>query len=203
MTNYIYLVHGAGDDCYLEAAYSVGTLMKRLDADTFVRGDIVRLAARLSPGKAIMHRFECVSPELGLAGFHTTLSWKIDYRFSADSQMYNAGVIGLHRDDREVARLALELCDAMLEFGGSRIHTTEQFSVSEAMRISGIKLLEARGVVTHYMGHRLYMQKKICEMIRKTGRSPWQFEKPIPYSHLKVKWLRKFGYHLKPKSQSK
>jgi hypothetical protein len=149
-----------------------------------------------------MHAFECLNPQIGLSGFHTRLTGGIAYRFTPASQMYNAGVIGLHRDDQELVNLALELCDALLDFG-SRIHTAEQFSVSEALRISNIKILEARGVINHYMGHRFYMQKKIREMIRKTGRPPWQFEKPIPYSYLKVKWLRKFGYHLKPQSQLK
>ena len=34
MTNYIYLLYGTGNDCYIEAAYSIGTLRKRIDADT-------------------------------------------------------------------------------------------------------------------------------------------------------------------------
>jgi hypothetical protein len=34
MTNYIYLLYGQQDDCYLEAAYGIGTLLKRIDAQT-------------------------------------------------------------------------------------------------------------------------------------------------------------------------
>ncbi len=265
MTNYIYLLYGTGDDCYVEAAYSIGTLRKRLaagssriivftdqpekvkgwpvdcesvagqleimrgktnfshraklcviakcfekypgnavylDSDTSVRGDIFKLMGRLAAGTAIMHSFECLNPQIGLAGFHTRLAGGIAYRFTPVSQMYNAGVIGLHRDDQGLVNLALELCDALLDFG-SRIHTAEQFSVSEALRISNIKILEARGVITHYMGHRFYMREKIQQRIRQTGQPPWQFERPIPYSYLKVKWLRKLGYHLKPQSQLK
>ena len=259
MTNYIYLLYGSGDDSYTEAAYSIGTLRRRLDgassriiiftdrpekvkgwpviaesvagelaamrgrtdfshraklcviakcfekysgniiyldSDTFVRGDINRLAARLARGTAIMHRFECVNPEIGLAGFHTTLAGKMDYRFSAASQMHNAGVIGLHRDDWELVGLALELCDAILDTG-SRLHTAEQFSVSEALRISRTKIVTAQGVITHYIGHRFYIREKVAERSRQTGQPPWAFERPIPYSYLKVKWLRKFGYYLK------
>jgi hypothetical protein len=32
MINYIYLLYGTGDDCYIEAAYGIGTLRKRQDA---------------------------------------------------------------------------------------------------------------------------------------------------------------------------
>ena len=265
MTNYIYLLYGAGDDCYIEAAYSVGTLLKRLDpvssriivftdqpervkdwpvecdsiagqletmrgkanfshraklcvilkclekypgnviyldSDTSVRKNIGKLAARLCPGTAILHRFESRNPEIGLSGFQTMLADGISYRFTPDSQMYNAGVIGLHRDNRKIVSLALELCDALLDFG-SRRHTVEQFAISEALRISSINILEARGVVTHFLQHKYYMRKKIGEMILKTGQEPWQFERPIPYSRWKVYWFRKFGYHLKPQNQSK
>jgi hypothetical protein len=110
--------------------------------------------------------------------------------------MYNAGVIGLHRDDRELVPLALALCDAILD-SGSRLHTAEQFSVSEALRISDTKIVTARGVITHYIGHRFYIREKVGERSRQTDQPPWAFERPIPYSYLKVKWLRKFGYYLK------
>jgi hypothetical protein len=255
MTNYIYLIYGDSEDSYTEAAYSIGTLKRRLaadsqivvftdrpekikdwpvvcesvagelaamrgkkdfshraklgailkcferhpgnviylDSDTFIRGDIEGLAARLAPGTAIMHRFECVNPELGLAEFQTTLAGGIHYRFSAESQMFNAGVIGLHCDDVRLIRIALELCDAILEFGGTRIHTSEQFAVSEAMRICGIKMLEARRVIEHYINHRFYIRAKVRERTAKTGRQPWAFERPIPYAYLMVYWLRKFG----------
>ena len=93
-----------------------------LDSDTFVRGNIDKLAGRLTKGTAIMHAFECFNPEIGLAGFQTQLAGGMTYRFSAESQMYNAGVIGLHRDNREIVNLALALCDAILDTG-SRLHT--------------------------------------------------------------------------------
>lgn len=258
MTNYIYFVYGDRDEAFMEAAYSIGTLARRLkdtpsqiivftdqpdkvkdwpvicesvagqleamrgktgfvhraklrvmqclfekypghmiflDSDTFVGGDMAKLAGRLSPGQAIMHAFESRNPEIGLAGFHTTLAGNISYHFGADSQMYNSGVFGLHRDDRAVVDLALELCDALLDFG-SRIHTAEQFAISEALRISHIKLLEARHVVTHYMGHRRYMLEKIREETDRSGRPPWAFQRQVPYSYLKVYWLKKFGYYL-------
>ncbi len=259
MTNYIYLLYGADDDCYTEAAYSVGTLRRRLDAassriivytdhpekvrdwpvhcesitgqlaamrgknnfslraklcvilkcfeqypgnvifldsDTFVRKDMAALAGRLAAGTAIMYAFESLNPQIGLAGFHTTLAGQISYRFTSDSQMYNSGVIGLHRDNRELVSLALELCDALLDFG-CRIHTTEQFSISEALRISRLKILEARGVITHYLSHRFYMRQKISSRTRETGRPAWDFDREISYSYLKVYWLRKFGHYLK------
>lgn len=260
MTNYIYLLYGADDDCYNEAAYSIGTLRQRIDAansriiifaeqpervqdwpvvcesiagqlpsmrgktnfshraklcailkcfekylgnvvyldsDTSVHGNISTLAGRLSPGTGIMYQFECLNPEIGLSGFHTQLVDDINYQFTAASQMYNAGVIGVHFDNRATVHLALELCDAILDFGSHR-HTVEQFAISDAFRISQVKVLEARGIVTHYIKHKYYIRHNIAKIMRQTGRAPWQFEKTIPYSRKKVYWLRKLGYYLKP-----
>jgi len=260
MTNYIYLLYGAEADCYLEAAYSIGTLRRQLgaasariivytdqpelvkdwpvecesiagqladmrgkadfshraklcaiqkcfekypgnvmylDSDTSVHGNTEALARRLAAGTGIMYLFECLNPEIGLSGFHAQLADGLAYRFSAHSQMYNAGVIGLHRDDRKVVSLALELCDAILD-SGKRRHTMEQFAVSEAMRISNLKVLEAHSVIKHYLQHKYYLRAKIRTRLQETGQSPWQFEKPIPHSRWKVYWLRKLGHYLKP-----
>ncbi len=164
-----------------------------LDSDTFVREDIGKLARRLSSGTAIMHLFESENPEIGVAGFQTLLAGKISYRFTSAAQMHNSGVIGLHRDNREVVSLALELCDAILDFG-RRLHTAEQFSIGEALRISNVKILEARSAVTHYVQNKFYMRGKIYEMIRQTGRPPWQFENLISYSCRKLYWLQKLGF---------
>jgi|GEM_PF-1973179 len=260
MTNYIYLLYGADDDCYNEAAYSIGTLRQRIDAansriiifaeqpervqdwpvicesiagqlpamrgkadfshraklcaiqkcfekfsgnvvyldsDTSVGGNITTLADQISPGTGILYEFECLNPEIGLAGFQTQLADGILYRFSAESQMYNAGVIGLHYDDRKLVNRALELCDAILNFG-SRRHTVEQFSICETMRISNLKVLEARGTICHYLQHKYYMRAKVRALIQKTGQPPWQIKNPIRYSRWKVYWLKKFGYYCKP-----
>lgn len=259
MTNYIYLLYGTGEDCYVQAAYSIGTLRKRfdpassriivftdqpgktkdwpvicesitgeleamrgsanfpyrpklcvilkgfekypgnviyLDSDTFISGDIAALAGRLCRGTAIMHAFECRNPFPELSGFHTTLANKMIYGYSPDSWMYNAGVIGIHHENRELVSRALELCDALLEFG-SRKHTVEQFSMSETLRTSDIRILESYRIVTHYMNHKFYIHKKISERIHKTGKPPWAFEHPIPYSYLGVYWMRKLGFYLK------
>lgn len=260
MTNYIYLLYGSDDDCYNEAAYSIGTLRQRmdkdssriivytdqpgrvidwpvvcetitgqlpamrgkadfshraklgviqkcfekysgnviyLDSDTSVHGDIDALAEQLNRGTGIMYLFECRNPEIGLAGFKTQFADGSTYCFSADSQMYNAGVIGLHHDDQKLVVRALELCDAILDFG-SRRHTVEQFSVSETMRISNLKVLEAKVAIRHYLQHKYYMRAKVRELIKKTGQQPWQIENPIRYSRWKFYWLKKFGYYCKP-----
>ena len=173
-----------------------------LDSDTSVSGDVNKLAGQLSAETGIMYAFECLNPEIGLSGFHTQLTGGISYRFSPASQMYNAGVIGLHEDNRAVVSLALELCDALLD-SGCRVHTTEQFSISEAWRISNLKVLEARGIITHYLQHKFYIRKQIYDMMRATGRQPWQFEKPVSYSRWKVYWLKKFGYYQNPRDQLK
>ncbi len=259
MTNYIYLLYGTGDECYTEAAYSIGTLRRQLDAassriivftdqpervkdwpvdcesivgqlsamrgkmnfshraklcaiqkcfekyagnvfyldsDTSVRRAIGKLAEKLSPSTAIMYEFECLNPEIGLAGFQAELAGGMTYKFSAAAQMYNAGVIGLHQDCRQLVARALELCDALLDYG-SRVHTVEQFAVSETLRISNIKVLVARGTVLHYPQHKSYMREKIHEAVRQTGRQPWQFERPVAYARWHAYWLKKFGHYFK------
>jgi hypothetical protein len=259
MTNYIYLLYGPGEGCFLEAAYSIGTLMKRfdsassriivftdqpekikdwpvvcesiageletmrgktdfshrtklcvilkcfekypgnvifLDSDTFAHKNIATLAHRLSPGTALMHVYESRNPFPDLSGFQAPLTHQVFYRYSPDSSMYNSGVIGLHREDGALVGRALELCDALLDFG-FRKHTTEQFSISEVLRIFNFRVLAARSSVTHYVSHKPYMRKKISEMIRHTGRPPWTFEHLIPYSRLKLYWLKKLGFYPK------
>jgi hypothetical protein len=257
MTNYIYLLYGAGDECYREAAYSIGTLKRKfdpatsriivftdqpgkikdwpvicesvageleamrgvtqfnhraklcvilkcfelhpgnviyLDSDTIIRGKITGLAGRLCSGTAIMHIFESRNPFSELTGFQARLANQIIYRYSPDSWMYNAGVIGIHSADRALVGRALELCDALLDFG-NRKHTVEQFSISETLRVSGHRVLEARGTVVHYVRHKPYVREKISQMIRETGTPPWAFEREISYSYLRVYWMQKLGLY--------
>ena len=257
MTNFIYLLYGTGEDCYLEAAYSIGTLKKwfnpasariivftdqpgkikdwpvvcesitgelaamrgrtnfnhraklgvilkcfgkypgnviYLDSDTIIRGDIAALAGRLASGTAIMHIFESRNPFSELSGFEARLSDRVVYRYSPDSWMYNAGVIGIHHTNQFLVGRALELCDALLDFG-SRKHTVEQFSISETLRISDVKILEAHRMVAHYVSHKPYVHEKISEMIRKTGKPAWAFERDVSYSYLWAYWLKKLGFY--------
>lgn len=255
MTNYLYLLYGVQDECYLEAAYSLGTLLKRIhastarvvvftdqptkiknwpvitepiadalatmqgptrfihrtklcviskcfdlypgnvvyfDSDTFVSGNIETLANQLRSGTAIMDSFESKNPVPDLAGFHTTLSDNVDYRYTENSLMYNAGVIGLHRGDRQLVQHALELCDALLAADSQR-HTTEQFSISEMLRIFNLKVLKSEGVVVHYRKAKLYIREQVIKRMCATGLQPWEFATNIPYWYPAIKFMKLFG----------
>lgn len=164
------------------------------DSDTFVHGNLEGLVGRLAPGRVIMDSFEYRNPypEL-LHGFETTLSDAI-YRYTKDSWMCNAGVIGIHREDAKLIRRALELCDAFLATGLRR-NTFEQFAVSEVFRLSGSEMVYSRKVIIHYRKAKPYMRKQISRRIRNTSKKPWEFEQAIPYSYPYVKMLKLAGLH--------
>lgn len=256
-TNYLYNLYGTDENFYLEAAYSIGTLLKRvkadssriivftdrpekiqkwpvicedvakdlpemqgatgfihrtklcvilrcvekysgnvvlMDSDTFVRGDFQHLVERLAPGRAIMDSFESRNPLPELEGFEATLPDATAYRYTKDSRMCNAGVIGIHRDDAHLIRRALALCDAFLATGLKR-HTFEQFAVSEVFRLAATEMVYSREAVTHYFKAKPYMRKQISRRIRNTAKSPWEFERTIPYSYPYVKILKLVGLH--------
>ena len=255
MTNYTYLLYGLQDEYYLEAAYSIGTLLRRIDArsarvivftdhpkkikawpvicesiandltamqgparyihrekmcvilrcfdlypgnviffdsDTFVSGNIDALANQLGAGTAIMDSFESKNPMPELIGFRALLSGNVDYSYSANSVMYNSGVTGLHRDDRQLIERALALCDGLLA-AGSQKHTIEQFSVSEMLRLANVNVVKSRGVVVHYIKAKLYIREQISKAMRDTGRQPWEFERAIPYWYPAIKFMKLFG----------
>jgi hypothetical protein len=266
-TNYVYLLHGQEGIYYAEAAYSIATLLKKMDAacsrvivftdqparvrswpvicesivdevdsmkgetgfghrvkigviakcfqsypgnvlyldsDTIISGSIQNAAGSIHEGCALMHRFEFMirrheskNPWSKLAGVRTKLGDESAYSYGADSWMYNAGVIGLHRADLRVLDAALKICDAMLRVWGP-VHITEQVAFSEAFRVSKIKILEAQKWITHYCRtkDKEYMRKRISRLCGRLEKMPWEFEQRIPYTYPRVllsKILRKAG----------
>lgn len=255
-TNFVYLLYGSQEDCYLEAAYSIGTLLQNtdsartrvwvytdqpekikhwpatsmpaahrlaewrgatnyalrakicvcldclqhqagnlifVDSDTFVRGNLQRLADQLSPGRALLHGFESRNPLPELAAVRFPLTGLGLYAYGPDSWMWNTGVIGLHQQDVALMQHALELCDALLAAGwGSRWHVMEQFAISEVMRLARVAINPAQGSVVHYYKAKPYMRQRISRMRGETGKEPWQFPNHIrywwPYVKLQ-KWL--------------
>ena len=251
VTNYVYLAFGKDDRFYLEASYSIGTLLKQidprtarvivftdnpervqswpvicesiaddleamkgktgfsfrvkicailkcfdlhpgnvifLDTDTFLRKSVKTIAQGIRPGVGLMDFFYHSDGLPMLAGFQTTLPDGTIYRYEKESWMYNSGVIGLHQADRRVAELALLLCDAFLA-AGYRRHTLEQFAVSEAMRLCGIKIVKTKSAIIHYCRptRRKYVHHQFAKQLRDSKKEPWQFD-PISYSLAKVYW---------------
>ncbi len=160
-----------------------------LDGDTIITGPLEKLAASLRPGRALMHRRERLAKHARqFDGFCTRLPDGRNYRFGPESCMFNAGLIGLHRDDAPVLETVLALCDALLQ-DGRQNHVCEQFAFSDAFRFAGLEILEASRFVVHYYpkSARRYMHHQI-RRITSRQQELWNLAQPIPYSYLHVQW---------------
>jgi hypothetical protein len=259
ITNYVYHLYGDDEIFLTEAAYSIGTLAKRinpqtariilftdrpervralpvtcesiageidamrgpsgfgyrvklccilkciekypgnviyLDCDTIARGPMETLAARLGAGQALMYKQEKLAGRFHqFEGFQTQLPGGEPYVYGPQSCMFNAGVVGLHRDNADTIRTALSICDALL-LQGRRNHVCEQFAVSEAFRLAGLKILEAHPFVMHYYrgSAKRYMHHQFLRFAARSKSELWDPDRPIPYSYPRVqmfKWLGK------------
>jgi hypothetical protein len=166
-----------------------------LDCDTIVKGSIHEMAARLGNGRAFMYRQERLAGRFPqFEGFQMQLPNGVKYKYGAESCMFNAGVIGIHHDDAKILKTALALCDALL-LEGRQNHVCEQFAVSEALRISGLKILEADKVVAHYYrgSAKRYMHHQLRRFATRTGNELWNLDRPIPYSYSRVQLFKLMG----------
>ena len=166
-----------------------------LDCDTIVQGSIHEMAAKLGKGCALMYRQERLAGRYPqFEGFQTQLPNGLKYKYSTESCMFNAGVIGIHRDDAKILKTALTICDALLREGRNS-GVCEQLAVSEALRISGVKILEAYGVVAHYYrgSAKRYMHHKLLQFADRTRKGLWNFDRPIPYSYPRVQLFKLMG----------
>jgi len=180
--------------CILKCAEVYPGNILYLDCDTIIRRPPAGLAARLADGCAIMYRREKLIGRFPqFDGFQTRLPGGDDYRYGPDSCMFNAGVVGLRRSDAGAIRTALALCDALLEQGRG-IHVCEQFAVSEAFRLAGLKMVEAHPAVAHY--YRTSAKRYMHHHLSRLDGNLWDFDRPIPYSYPRVQWfklMRKIG----------
>lgn len=166
-----------------------------LDCDTIVKGPIQEMAAKLGKGHAFMYRQERLAGRYPqFEGFQTQLPNGLKYKYGAESCMFNAGVIGIHRDDANILKTALTICDALLQ-EGRKSGVCEQLAVSEALRISGLKILEAYKAVAHYYrgSAKRYMHHQLRRFADRTGKELWNFDRPIPYSYPRVQWFKLMG----------
>jgi hypothetical protein len=176
--------------CIQKCAESFPGNIIYLDCDTIVKKPIQKLAAKLKKGQALMYRQERLAGRFPrFESFQTQLPNDLNYKYSAESCMFNAGVIGIHRSDAKILKTALALCDLLMK-EGIQYHICEQFAASEAFRISGVKILEAYKIVSHYYrtSAKEYMHHKILRFNARLKKEPWNFDRPIPYSYPRVQW---------------
>lgn len=179
--------------CILKCAETFPGNIIYLDCDTIVTGQIQKLADKLGNGRAFMYRQERLAGRFPqFEGFQMQLPNDLNYKYSSASCMFNAGVIGIHGNDAKILKTALAICDALL-LEGRKNHVCEQFAVSEALRVSGLKILEAYKVVAHYYrtSAKKYVHDRIPQFaaqLKKEKKDLWDFNRPMPYSYLRVQW---------------
>jgi hypothetical protein len=157
-----------------------------LDTDTIVNQNLDSLVESISPGHALLNRFECRNPypdldfELQGASFAYTYSRE-------HSVMYNSGVIGLREDHIELLTQAIALIDAMSQ-AKVHYHTIEQTAISEMLRLHNVRITEVSREVTHYVrtADKNYMAYHIAMLFeRATPKGSLKLAEPI-----KLSWLR-------------
>ena len=179
--------------CILKCAETFPGNVFYLDSDTIVTGNIVDIAAQLKKGRAIMWRRERLASRMaGFEKFEMQLPNGFIYRYGPDACMFNAGVVALHHENAKATlQTALALCDGFKRHDRSN-RLCEQFANSEAMRISGLKILEADKVVAHYYraSFRTYMHERLPGFNARLKTEPWDFDRPIPCSYARVQWAK-------------
>ncbi len=254
ITNYVYHLYGDDETLLTEAAYSIGTLLKRsdpkktrivfytdrpekirswpvicesiagqidemkgplvfgfriklccllkcagtfpgnivhMDTDTIVQKPVQKLVDKLGKGRAVMYCREILGNRFPhFDGFQMQFPDGLKYGYGPESRMFNAGVIGIHRDDLKILKAALAMCDALL-LQGKRDHA-EQFAMSEALRIYGLKILEARSVVAHYyrISATKYMEHQFQKLASRSKTELWNLGRPIPYSYPRIQLFK-------------
>ena len=125
--------------CLLKCSESFPGNIVYLDSDTIMKKPMQKLVARLGNGRAMMYCRERLGERFPhFEGFQMQLPDGLKYSYGPESRMFNAGVIGIHRDDVKILKAALAICDGLL-LEGRRDHA-EQFAMSEAFRIYGLKI---------------------------------------------------------------
>ena len=148
-----------------------------VDGDTWFRKPASELFCRVGPGETVMHIREgsiseirsplmnSMSRLLGENAFN--LNGK-EVSIAASSDMWNAGVVGLHPDNAGLLEDVLALTDSLCE--RSDLHVLEQFAFSWLLS-HRTNLREAADVVFHYWPpylHQPFRAKlpEICEQSR-------------------------------------
>ena len=124
------------------------------DSDTYFLKSPNQLFSQIRPGTSFMHVCEGHLNEsngAGLADFLNSNELRTaagrPWHLMDDALMFNAGVIGMHKDDMGLLDEVVYLTDQI--YRHVKIHTVEQFAFSACLS-RRTRLLEAYDVVCHY-----------------------------------------------------
>jgi hypothetical protein len=124
-----------------------------LDSDTFFKGPLGAALGRIGPGRSVMHVREYPPLEkdsLEMRNFRRRMR-RARFRGSPvplDPWMWNAGVVGLHPDDRPLLREWLDFIDEV--YPANQKGSVEQYGISWLLQRPGRALAAVDDVVEHY-----------------------------------------------------
>jgi hypothetical protein len=169
-----------------------------VDGDTYFRKPPEELFNRISPGHALMHLHEgrighlvALGPQRAqLAALKVQTTDGNTYQFHPDSQLWNAGIIGLHPADVECTDRTLHLCDAISKATSNRI--SEQIAFTEILS-KNTTLHPCQDVIFHY--HERFMRDpfraSLPSLLEQTTKLPLAQRPQWLYTHRPKPPLRK------------
>ena len=142
----------------------------------------------------VMNHFELRNPFPPLRGFRTRLPHLGSYRYdTANSWMFNSGLIGVSPDHVPVMEDSLALIDALI--GRARkFPTIEQLALSEVARLNQIPIAEVADTFLHYWQgrRRIYM----ANQIQKSLSHDWNdLRPPAQWEQMNYWKIRAYNYY--------
>lgn len=165
-----------------------------VDSDTFFKRNPEPLFSLINNQNVVLHTFERKDPYPQMAGFSSFLKESLLFQYSKETSMYNSGIVGISEFNQEILTQTLDLIDVMHENFPS-IHTIEQLSLSEVLRLNKINITTCQDIVIHYWRStlRFYMHHKLLKCFQqKHDYSPELIEQQvkIPFSYLRAKLFK-------------
>ncbi len=176
-----------------------------IDSDTYFRQSPLRLFDRIAPGRSLLHRREGHLDKWNATPFADHLAARTPpvsrdgtpWDCTADTPMWNSGIIGMHPQDVALVDEMLFLLDQILE--PVRFHGAEQFAAGVVL-MQRTRLAECLDIVFHYwlMERRLpfraamqqaFAQETSPEGIHRTLKPLQPVEPAVELAKLRVKRL--------------
>ncbi|MBM7807021.1 hypothetical protein JOD57_002858 [Geodermatophilus bullaregiensis] len=128
-----------------------------VDGDTYFVRSPAEVLRRVGPGRSVLHLREGWPPPPEVAALEHVLSRHrpVDtagrpWGFGPGRASWNAGVVGLHRDDAHLCGEVQHLTDQLLEHGfGEHSHTSEQLAFTVCLQ-ERTSVRPCHDVVVHY-----------------------------------------------------
>jgi len=152
----------------------------QLDTDTFWTGSPMRLTERINPQSAVLKFNEgpiIDSRNRSIHRFHEALLGRTlnfgdrTYQLDSSAQMWNSGIIGLHRESRSVLDDAYEFMRVI--HSEVKAHTVEQFVLGEVLRLDSFTIETGRRSLGDWssIGRKDYFTPKLATFFKNLGEN--------------------------------